>query len=61
MRGQKNKFHPLEKCYNYFSQSTIEEIDNTILTFGLTFGATAMITIHMIGITARITSDTYVN
>jgi hypothetical protein len=27
VRGQKNEFHALEKCYNYFSQSTIEEID----------------------------------
>jgi hypothetical protein len=27
VRGQKNEFHALEKCYNYFPQSTIEEID----------------------------------
>jgi hypothetical protein len=27
VRGQKNEFHALEKCYNYFPQSTIKEID----------------------------------
>jgi hypothetical protein len=28
VRGQKNEFHALEKIYNYFPQSSIEEIDN---------------------------------
>jgi hypothetical protein len=27
VRGQKNEFHALEKFYNYFPQSSIEEID----------------------------------
>jgi hypothetical protein len=27
VRGQKNEFHALEKCYNYFSPPPIEEID----------------------------------
>jgi hypothetical protein len=31
VRGQKNEFHALEKFYNYFPQSSIEEIDNAIL------------------------------
>jgi hypothetical protein len=33
VRGQKNEFHALEKCYNYFSQSTIEEIDIAAAAF----------------------------
>jgi predicted phosphoribosyltransferase len=30
VRGQKNEFHALEKFYNYFPQSSIEEIDIAI-------------------------------